>query len=157
MTSPLLQIGSLPPVTSCHLLGVPPPSPFRVTSFMDGPLHRFLWVSWWNNKVCRTHLHAPRHEVWNCDFNYTAPQLLLDRYLPFFWLNSTHKLPWVSLANLVESWVTSITQLWSWLMASSETHNGLTRSRTKTNYVAAVVAHTYRHGTILELLRKIDS
>ena len=80
--------------------------------------------------------------------------MLLDSYLPFFWLNSTHKLPWVSLANLVESWVTSITQLWSWLMASSETHNGLTHSRTKTNYVAAVVAHTYRHGTKLKLFEE---
>ena len=25
------------PVTSCHLLGVPLPSPSEVTSFMDGP------------------------------------------------------------------------------------------------------------------------
>ena len=41
-------------------------------------------------------------------------------------------------------------------MASSETHNQLTHSRTKTNYVAAVVVHTCRHGSMLELWMKID-
>ena len=42
VTSPLLKIGSLPPVTPCHLLGVPPPSPFGLTSFMDGPYSNSL-------------------------------------------------------------------------------------------------------------------
>ena len=38
VTSPLLKTGYLPLVTSCHLLGDPPPSPSGVTSFMDDPL-----------------------------------------------------------------------------------------------------------------------
>ena len=34
-----------PPVTSCHLFGYPPPSPFGVTSFMDGPLRNAFLVN----------------------------------------------------------------------------------------------------------------
>ena len=38
VTSPLLKIGSLPLSPHVTFWGYPPPSPFGVTSFMDGPL-----------------------------------------------------------------------------------------------------------------------
>ena len=37
-TSPLIKMGSLPPIAPHRLLGVPPPSALGATSFMDGPL-----------------------------------------------------------------------------------------------------------------------